>query len=279
MAGLDDLQLDKRYDLPPEPRRFAGWRILLVIGLVAAVGFLFWNLVWPLKRSGPVKVETEQRVAETRPEGPKPVAGEAIDLPALADTDPIVRELVGRLSSHPKVAAWLATDQLLRNFTVVIINIGDGRSPAQQLRALRPVGQFVAAEEGQQAYIDPRSYRRYDSYADAIGALDAKGTAEVYATLKPRIADAYREMGQPAGDVDATLRKAIVHILETPVVEGNVKLASRSVSYEFDDQKLQSLSSAQRQFLRMGPRNMRIIKAKLRELAPFLGIAPETLPR
>lgn len=276
MAGLDDLQLDKRYDLPPEPRRFAGWRILLVIGLVAAVGFL---LLWPLKRSGPVKVETEQRVAETRPEGPKPVAGEAIDLPALADTDPIVRELVGRLSSHPKVAAWLATDQLLRNFTVVIINIGDGRSPAQQLRALRPVGQFVAAEEGEQAYIDPRSYRRYDSYADAIDALDAKGTAEVYATLKPRIADAYREMGQPAGDVDATLRKAIVHILETPVVEGNVKLASRSVSYEFDDQKLQSLSSAQRQFLRMGPRNMRIIKAKLRELAPFLGIAPETLPR
>jgi hypothetical protein len=51
------------------------------------------------------------------------------------------------------------------------------------------------------------------------------------------------------------------------------------VAYEFDDPKLQSLSSAQRQFLRMGPRNMRIIKAKLREMAPFLGIAPESLPR
>ena len=278
MADLDDLQLDKAYDLPPEPRRF-GWRILLVIGLVAAVGFLVWNLVWPFKRSAPVKVETEQRVAQTRPEDPKAVAGEQINLPALADTDPIVRELVGRLSSHPKVAAWLATDQLLRNFTVVLINIADGRTPAQQLRALRPVGEFVASEEGEQAHIDPRSYRRYDAYANAIGALDARGTAEVYATLKPRIADAYREMGQPDGDVDATLRKAIVHILETPVVEGDVKLASKSVSYEFDDPKLQSLSSAQRQFLRMGPRNMRIIKAKLRELAPLLGIAPDTLPR
>src|SRR5262245_28158039 len=140
MADLDDLQLDKAYDLPPESRRF-GWRILLIIGLVAAVGFLVWNLVWPLKRSAPVKVETEQRVAQTRPEDPKAVAGEQIDLPALADTDPIVRDLVGRLSSHPKVAAWLATDQLLRNFTVVLINIADGRSPAQQLRALRPVGE------------------------------------------------------------------------------------------------------------------------------------------
>jgi Protein of unknown function (DUF3014) len=279
MADLDDLQLDKAYDPPPYTRRFGGWRVILVIGLVAAVGFLLWSLVWPLRRSAPVKVETEQRVAQTRPEDPKAVAGEQINLAPLGETDPIVRELVGRLSSHPKVAAWLATDQLLRNFTVVLINIADGRSPAQQLRALRPVGEFVVAEEGEQAYIDPRSYRRYDAYADAIGALDPKGTAEVYATLKPRIADAYREMGQPDGDADATLRKAIVHILETPVVEGDVKLASRSVSYEFDDQKLQSLSSAQRQFLRMGPRNMRIIKAKLRELAPMLGIAPETLPR
>ena len=279
MADLDDLQLDKAYDQPPYTRRFGGWRVILVIGLVAAVGFLLWNLLWPLRRSAPVKVETEQRVAQTGPEDPKAVAGQQIDLAPLGETDPIVRELVGRLSSHPKVAAWLATDQLLRNFTVVLINIADGRSPAQQLRALRPVGEFVAAEEGEQAYIDPRSYRRYDAYADAIGALDPKGTAEVYATLKPRIADAYREMGQPDGDVDATLRKAIVHILDTPVVEGDVKLASKSVSYEFDDQKLQSLSSAQRQFLRMGPRNMRIIKAKLRELAPMLGIAPETLPR
>lgn len=279
MADLDDLQLDKAYDPPPPLSRLGGWRVVLVVGLVAAVGFLLWNLFWPLKRSAPVKVETEQRVAQARPEDPKPVSGEQINLAPLGETDPIVRELVGRLSSHPKVAAWLATDQLLRNFTVVLVNIADGRSPAQQLRALRPVGQFVTTEEGEQAYIDPRSYRRYDSYADAIGALDARGTAEVYATLKPRIADAYRELGQPDADVDATLRKAIVHLLETPVVEGDVKLASKSVSYEFDDQKLQSLSSAQRQFLRMGPRNMRIIKAKLRELAPLLGIAPETLPR
>ena len=279
MADLDDLQLDKGYDLPPPASRLSGWRIVLVAGLLAAVGFLLWNLFWPLRRSAPVKVETEQRVAPTKPDDPKQVAGEQIQLAPLSETDPVVRELVGRLSSHPKVAAWLATDQLLRNFTVVMINIADGRSPAQQLRALRPVGEFVAAEKGEQAYIDARSYRRYDSYADAIGALDARGTAEVYATLKPRIADAYRELGQPDADVDVTFRKAIVHILETPIVEGDVKLASKSVSYEFDDSKLQSLSSGQRQFLRMGPRNMRIIKAKLREMAPFLGIAPEALPR
>jgi hypothetical protein len=44
------------------------------------------------------------------------------------------------------------------------------------------------------------------------------------------------------------------------------------VSYEFGDARLESLSGAQRQFLRMGPRNVRLIQDKLRELAPLLGM-------
>jgi hypothetical protein len=279
MADLDDLQLDKAYDPPRPTRGRGGWRAVLVFCLALVVGFLVWSLVSPLKQSAPVKVETEQRVAQSQPDQPPAVAGEPIDLAPLAETDPIVRELVSRLSSHPRVAAWLATDQLLRNFTVVVLSIADGRSPAQHLRALRPAGEFVAAEDGEVAIIDRRSYRRYDDYADAVGALDARGTAQLYATLKPRIQDAYRELGQPDTDVDATMRKAIIHLLQTPVVEGDVRLAARSVSYEFEDRRLQSLSSAQRQFLRMGPRNVRIIKSKLREIAPHLGIAAETLPQ
>ena len=55
-------------------------------------------------------------------------------------------------------------------------------------------------------------------------------------------------------------------------------LASKSVAYEFADPRLQSLSSAQRQFLRMGPRNVRLIQAKLREIAPLMGIPAESLP-
>src|SRR5687767_2465799 len=201
MADLDNLQLDKAYD-PPLPARGPGvWRALLVFALFLVVGFLLWNLFSPLKKDTPVKVETEQRVAQSGPADPTPVAGEQIDLAPLGETDPIVRELVSRLSAHPRVAAWLATDQLVRNFAVVVLNIAEGRTPAKHLSALKPSGEFIAAEDGEVAYIDPRSYRRYNDYADAVGALDARGTAQVYATLKPRIQDAYRELGQPDGDV------------------------------------------------------------------------------
>jgi hypothetical protein len=44
------------------------------------------------------------------------------------------------------------------------------------------------------------------------------------------------------------------------------------VSYKYDDPKLEALTLAQKQLLRMGPRNVRLIQAKLREMAPYLGI-------
>ena len=276
MPDFGDLDLDKIPEPPLQERRSRRWRTLLLIGLLAAVGYLVWSLVAPLKRpASDVRSETGQQVASTaKPEPIKPEAGEDIDLGPLDETDPIVRQLVSRLSAHPKVAAWLATDQLIRNFAVVVVNIADGRTPVQHLRALRPTGVFVAAEDGESATIDPRSYRRYDDYADAIGALDARGTARLYATLKPRIQDAYRELGYPDGDFDRALERAIALLLDTPVEEGSVALAPRSVSWDFADPKLQSLSAAQRQFLRMGPRNMRIVKAKLREIAPLAGLTP-----
>jgi hypothetical protein len=94
--------------------------------------------------------------------------------------------------------------------------------------------------------------------------------------LKPRIQDAYRELGYPDGDFDRAMERALVELLNTPDIDGDVMLTPKSVSWEFAEPKLQSLSGAQRQFLRMGPRNMRIVKGKLREIAPLLGIA---LPR
>jgi hypothetical protein len=277
MTNLNDLNLDKwQGSFSPEPSR-TGWRIAIsvfvVAGLAVSAYFFWWRRAQPPAKD--VRIQTEQTVAQ--PAAPKPVAepGENIVLPPLEQSDTIVRELVAKLSSHPKVAAWLTTDQLLRNFTVVVTTIGSGRSPSKQLTRLKPSGPFEVRKVGNGLEIDPRSYRRYDSYADAMAGLDAHGTARLYATLKPRIQDAYRELGNPDGNVDQALDRAIRELLATPVVEGSVALASKSVAYEYADPRLQSLSPVQRQFLRMGPRNVQIIQAKLRELGPLLGFSTD----
>lgn len=282
MTDLNDLKLDKwQGSLEPEPRR-KGWILAIVAAVLLAVGgsgflYFYWKRAPPAPAD--VRTATEQAIAPTAPARPLPEAGETIDLPPLDETDPIVRELVARLSSHPTVAAWLATDQLIRNFTVVVENISSGRTPAAHLGKVRPVGSFQVREDRGGLWIDPRSYRRYDRYADAVSGLDARGAARLYATLRPRLVDGYRDLGHPDGNVDQALERAIIELLKTPIVEGDVALASRTVAYEFADPRLQSLSSAQRQFLRMGPRNVRLIQAKLREVAPFLGIPAESLPR
>ena len=41
---------------------------------------------------------------------------------------------------------------------------------------------------------------------------------------------------------------------------------------------LESLTNAQKQLLRMGPRNVKLIQAKLREVAVALGIPASRLP-
>jgi hypothetical protein len=274
MSDLANLQLDKRHDdLPVQSKGRKVWPLLLVVPLLGLVGYLLWNLTRK-EPARPVNVATDRAVASAQPPATTPQAGEEIDLPPLPETDAIVRRLVSALSNHPRAVAWLSSDQLLRNFAVVVQNIGSGTTPAQHLRMLRPTGDFIADESGDDARINPRSYRRYDEYADAIAALDAQAVARIYATLKPRIQDAYRELGYPDEDFDRALERAFSQLLRTPVVDGEVTLVPHSVQWDYADPKLQSLTSAQRQFLRMGPRNVRIIQAKLREIAPHLGITP-----
>ena len=281
MTDLADLELDKP-TVDPDDNRGRG-RVLLaaiVAGvLVAAVGIGYVAL----RRSapqGPGRAATKPTVAPSAPAPDlRPEPGEDIVLPPLDQTDSLVRQLVQRLSSHPRLAAWLATNGLIQNFTVVTLNIANGETPAGHLRPLAPASPFRATGTAGTFHLDPRSYQRYDTYADAVGGLDARSTARLYATLKPRITEASRELGNPQADFDPVLERAIVELLRVPVVEGEVPLTAKVISYRFADSRLEALSAAQRQFLRMGPRNVRMVQSKLREIALYLGIPNSRLPK
>ena len=247
----------------------------LIAGAVLIVSLLG---LWYFARRTPPKAVPTTTV--DLPKQPRPPAepGEVIDLPPLDQSDAVVRTLAAKLSSHPAVAAWLTTNQLIRNMTVVIANIADGDTPAKHLRPLRPSGSFTVRKSNGVTWLDPASYSRYDGIGEAVEGLDARGVARFYATVKPRIADAYRELGAPDNDFDRTVERAIVMLLRTPIVDRDVQLTTDKVSYGFADPSLQELSKVQRQFLRMGPRNVRRVQAKLREVARYLGIPDSALP-
>lgn len=277
MADFNDLQLDRSAADEPPPPRSTPW-LWLGLGLVALLA-AGWYFVARDRAPETAAVTVENAPAPATPPARGPAEpGDDIPLPPLDESDALVRDLVARLSAHPTIAAWLTTDGLIRNFVVVVDNIANGQPPAVHLKAIPPQGKFQVRREGDRLLLDPASYSRYDRHAAAVDAIDARGAARLYATLRPRIDDAYRELGASRVDFDAALERAIVALLRTPVVEGEIPLRAEKVSYTYVDPRLESLTPAQRQFLRMGPRNMRIVKAKLREIAGYLGIPPESLP-
>jgi hypothetical protein len=210
---------------------------------------------------------------------PQPLGGpaDAIPLPPLDESDAVVRQLVAALSSNPTVAAWLATDDLLRGFTVAVDNIADGATPARQLSALRPAAAFRVVDGDDDLSIDPRSYERYAPLAGAVDSLDPEGTARLYSTLKPRIEDAYAELGRDRS-FDVALERAFVAMLQTPSLDGEIRLVpTGAVLYAFENPRIEKLTAAQKQLARMGPRNVRVIQGKLRQIALALRIPAERL--
>ena len=281
MFSLNDVELDRDepFEPPPPPRPSrAGWLIGAVIAVAIAAGVAY-SVLQTRPATAPAVVTTPQRALDQTPkqtiQAPQAIAGDDIDLPPLPQTDPLVRQLVTKLSSHPAVAAWLATKGLIANFAVVTLNISEGKAPTTHLRALAPPGKFQTKGSGAALVLDPKSYDRYNGFAAAVNGLDATGTARLYATLKPRITDAYRELGYPDADFDRVLERAIGELLKTPIVEGTVALRPKTMAFAYADSRLESLSAAQKQFMRMGPRNVETVQAKLREIATLLALHPE----
>jgi hypothetical protein len=269
---------------PAPAYRFRQRRSPIRWRLAAAVILAGGAAVWFFVTGRQAEQTPEQPAAAARAAAPPPAAqrplcemADAAALPPLNDSDALARKLVRELSAHPRVTAWLATDNLIRNFTVVVENVANGASPAKHLRPLRPSGAFRVTNTKGVLLVDPRSYARYAAIADAVDSVDAQAAARLCATLKPRLDEAYGELGRE-GSFDSALERAIVALLRTPALSGNVRLVPKGALYAFEDEALESLTPAQKHLARMGARNERAIQDKLRQIALAIGIPGDRLP-
>lgn len=279
MAELPDydlLRTDESAPFEPRASHTVVWIAAVLVVVAAAVAAYIVYSRRSVTAPAPAAVATKApATAGDRPLGGTP---EKIDLPPLGESDPIVRELVHRITSHRTALAWLATNGLIRNFAVVVANTAEGTTPARHLRVLQPTGSFQVVQRNGELYIDPQSYGRYDRLAAAAASIDPAGAARVYATLKPRIEEAYGELGVRPPSFDQALERAIVTLLRTPAVDGAVRADAKGIGYRFTDPRLENLTAAQKQLLRTGPHNVQLIQSSLRDIAIALGIPAERLP-
>jgi len=258
------------------------WKLAAAILVaLAALGAAVYLIVYRKPAAAPEATKTE--------EAAKPPAAESA--PALADlsplaippvaldaSDPVVREFARALSADGRFGQWLQTKELVRKFVVAVDNVANGLSPKPHVDFFAPEGAFKVVSGPGEAFVDESGYARYDPVAEVFVSLDTPAAVRLYRGLKPLIRDAYRDLGYPDADFEDTLVKAMAELLGTPVVKGRIRLEKKVVSYAMADGNLEGLSAAQKQLLRMGPKNVERIHKKIMELAAALGISELRLP-
>ncbi len=282
---LEDFDLDSEHPgiLAPVKERPIVPLLIGVVALLAIGAAVWWFAIRPRPQQVAVTAPTAVAAAPAAqpPAGIQPLCGSGgnanASLPALDESDALAKKSGASLSANPRVAAWLATDDVIRNFVVAVDTIVGGATPAPRLVRMRPAGAFRVREARDGLFIDPRSFERYAPIADAVDSIDPQSAAAVCGTLKPRMVDAYRELGRD-GSLDVSLERAIVALLRTPTIGPDTRVVPKGGTYAFEDPALEELTPAQKQLARMGPRNARMIQDKLRQIAVAIGIPEDRLP-
>jgi len=246
--------------------------VVTAIAILALGYFLF--LAPDAERKGVTIPETSSLA---KPQDPAAAgSGEELDpniVPLdldLDQSDAAVRSLVAAADIPAAMRDWLKQANIVRTAVAVIDGIARGESPAAQLPFLAPRGKFIAHEKNGAAYVDPRSFQRYDSLVGVFTAIPDKTWVTWYRQLLPTLEKAFAELGFPGVTFADRLRQAIDHLIQAPRTVETIPLERKILSYAYADPGLEGLSQAQKHLLRLGPANAARVQTKLRKLAAAL---------
>ena len=200
-----------------------------------------------------VAAEPEEPVVQVQP--PKP------QLPSLDESDQEIKQNLQEYLTEQSLGLFV-TDDMIRRTVVFVDNLAQGKVARKHAPVSAPVDKFMALESDI-IITDPNSYERYTPYVDMISQMSNAQIVRLYKKFQPLMFEAYEEIGYEGDEFNYTLNQAINEILETPVPETSLPLIKDSVTYSYAYPEWEKLSAAQKQFLRMGPANMKRIKTKL----------------
>lgn len=199
-----------------------------------------------------------------------PAADRPPALPELAASDDFVRAELQPLVTYPGFQPWLEHKGLVQRIVAFVDALAKGRIARKIFPVTPPPGAFASAQADGKLWLDQANYRRFDDFAAMIAGIDVARLARQFHRLRPLLEMAYGELGNPPQSFDQAVLGAIDELLAAPEISGPIELTHQSVRYRYADPALEALTPAQKQMLRMGPRNARIVKSKLRVLRTAL---------
>ncbi|HIG65646.1 MAG TPA: DUF3014 domain-containing protein [Methyloprofundus sp.] len=191
-------------------------------------------------------------------------------LPELTKSDTKFSQDV--LSISVQLQAFLFKRQVIRKSVFSINDIAEGmRPPVKRLRELFFSKPFTVTQVDDKMYISKASYRRYDQLAQALNSIDNQAAVDLYQKYLPLFQQVFVEFSYPQNyQVLDIMKAATAKILDVPIISGKIEVIRPTVRYKFANPKLEKLSALDKQMLRMGPENTRLIQNKLRKLVEAL---------
>lgn len=274
----------------PAPERTSSTPWVLAAGLACAVGAgaAWWFWLRPAQTPmapPPVAAAPEAPAAPSpMPEASGPhnpvdaLAPADAALPALAESDPRVAELLADLLGRDKVASFLLTDGFVRRVVATVDNLARAQAPSR-MWPVQPMPQrFVVDADGDApTTVAAANAARYSAFLAFAEAVPMEPAVALYARLYPLFQQAYEELGYPRRYFNDRLVAVLDHLLLAPEPQGPLRVKLTPVNtevpnlrpwvrYEFVDPALESLSSGQKILVRMGPANEARAKALIRDL-------------
>ncbi|GBL06188.1 DUF3014 domain-containing protein [Glaciecola sp. KUL10] len=197
---------------------------------------------------------------------PMVVSEESAPDPIVDESDGAIKQALIDIATSERFASLLVNESLLQKFVVNVYNTANAEAAPNHSLIQAPQRPFQIYQQAEREWIDPASFQRYNVYVDVLESLNTERLITLLDTYRPIIEEKFAEIAPPNSRFNDTLIDAIDELLDTPKAPVPIEVYSDSVMYKFKDDKLENLSSPQKQLLRTGPENMRRIKQVLRDI-------------
>ncbi len=257
--------------------------LLIAVLVIGALGFALSALLRSTEPTVPTAAEISdtpstsgampaQAPAQpvTNPDVAGPTVESAPPLPELEHSDPEVRASLGDIlpaTAQPS----LQPDELLRRSSVQIDGFAHGKLLRDKLPLPAVPGKLVVEERGEQRFLSPANFTRYDALGDALAELDTDALASWFNRYEPLLQQAVSELGNGDRNIRRLVLAGLDLMLAAPAPGGEIELVRPSVFYKFADPALEALPETQKLLIRMGPRNRELVLERVRKLRESLG--------
>ena len=275
--------ITKQFDIARQQRgaiSAAQAGVIVVLLLVIAGGVVLLTGIWPPKGEpaptatapppepppSPIMTLIEEPAPE--PSEPPPPPPEPVEdpLPRLEESDDAVRDAVGDIPLGTAGQQYLMPGNIIERSASLIYLMAQGEVPYKLLPVSRPKAAFPIRDDGTQVVTDPAGFERYDALTQWLQSLDLESLLSSLEWFIPLYREAWSYYGEDPAAFDMAVVITLDLVIATPEIDlREARLIRKEAVWIFEDPAIEGLAPIQKQVLRMGPENAKILKAKAAE--------------